>query len=264
MKRITVVALVCMIMNSMAVAQDKLFETIDSVKPRHGFMLTGNGNFDVPAGDISKLFGLSYRAGFGVMYKTTKNFLWGVKFDFILGNDIKDDSVMINVRDMYNASPSGHYLEFINNTGNRIAIPMYERGYATGVDFGKIFTTNKLRPDNGIMEITTVGFMQYKIDIFDANNAVPQIDGVYKKGYDRLTNGLFAEQYCGYVYFSKSRLINFHLGLDALFGFTQDRRSYLYDVMRTDNKQRLDILFGIRGGWYIPMFKRKSEDILFE
>jgi len=59
-------------------------------------------------------------------------------------------------------------------------------------------------------------------------------------------------------------LLNFTIGVDALFGFTQDRRDYLYDVMRPDNQQRLDILFGLRGGWFIPIFKRKSEDILFE
>ena len=72
------------------------------------------------------------------------------------------------------------------------------------------------------------------------------------------------EEYAGYTYFGKNKLINFTLGVDALFGFTQGRRDYLYDVMRADTKQRLDILYGLRGGWFIPIFKRKSEDISFE
>jgi hypothetical protein len=197
------------------------------------------------------------------MHKSKKNWMLGAKFDFILGNDIHIDSFMINIRDQYNTGFNGKYVEFINAGGNRVGIPIYERGYATGIEAGKIINLNRLRPDNGIMVLTTAGFMQYKVNIFDADNAVPQLRGDYKKGYDRLTNGMFLEQYVGYVYFSKSRLINFHIGLDALFGFTQDRRSYLYDVMRTDTKQRVDILYGLRGGWYIPMFKRKSEDILF-
>ena len=245
-------------------AQDKVFETEKQHVPRHGFIVTGSGNIDVPGGDMAKLFGTSYRAGFGLLHKSEKNWLLGAKIDFIFGNDTKVDSLMINIRDKYNASFNGKYVEFINSSGNRIGIPIYERGYATGVEAGKIFNLNPLRPDCGIMVLSTVGFMQYKINIYDADNAVPQIRGDYKKGYDRLTNGMFFEQYAGYVYFSKSRLINFHIGLDAIFGFTQDRRSYLYDVMRTDNKQRLDILFGLRGGWYIPMFRRKSEDILFD
>ena len=242
-------------------AQDKLFEPVVAKKPRHGFILTGNADFDIPAADMAKRFGLSYRAGFGVLYKTEGNWLIGTKFDFILGNIIKEDSLMINIRDKYNTMPLGKYVEMINSTGNRVGIPIYERGYAVGIEAGKIFNFNKLKPDNGVMALTTVGFMQHKIDIFDQEKAVQSISGNYLKGYDRLTNGIFVEQYLGYVYFSKSKLINFHLGIDALFGFTQGRRDYLYDVMRTDTKQRLDILYGLRGGWYIPMFKRKSEDL---
>ena len=255
---------ILLILSNNLLAQDKLFNSATNKKPRKGFILTGNASFDMPAGDIAKLFGLSYRVGFGTLYKTENNWLFGAKFDFIIGNQIKEDSLMINIRDHYNDNFSGKYVEFIGSDGTRVAIPIFERGYAVGLEAGKIFSTSKLKPDNGIMMITTAGFMQYKIDIFDANNAVPEIRGNYLKGYDRLTNGLFLEQYLGYVYFSKSRLINFHVGLDALFGFTQDRRDYLYDVMRTDNKQRIDILFGLRGGWYIPMFKRKSEDLLFD
>jgi hypothetical protein len=47
-------------------------------------------------------------------------------------------------------------------------------------------------------------------------------------------------------------------------GFTQGRRDYLYDVMRPDNAKRLDVLIGVRTGWFIPMFKRNSEDMMFE
>ena len=93
---------------------------------------------------------------------------------------------------------------------------------------------------------------------------MPQLRGAYLKGYDRLTNGGFIEQYAGYTYFSKYQLINFSIGLDCVVGFTQGRRDYLYDVMRADNAKRLDILYGIRASWYIPVFKKKSEDMLFE
>jgi len=121
-----------------------------------------------------------------------------------------------------------------------------------------------LHPDNGLMLLTTAGFVQHKLNIFDKDKAVPQIRGQYVKGYDRLTNGAFIEQYVGYTYFSKYQLVNFSIGFDALIGFTQGRRDYLYDVNRTDNAKRLDILYGVRASWFIPIFKRKSEDMLFE
>jgi hypothetical protein len=88
--------------------------------------------------------------------------------------------------------------------------------------------------------------------------------GRYLRGYDRLANGTFVEQYVGYAYFSSNKLINFTIGADILAGFTQGRRDYLYDVMRPDNAKRLDLLYGLRAGWFIPMFKRKSEDMIFE
>ena len=41
------------------------------------------------------------------------------------------------------------------------------------------------------------GFMQDKISINDVNGNIPQLDGAYAKGYDRLTNGVFATQFMG-------------------------------------------------------------------
>ncbi len=243
--------------------KEKLFGPEEVVKPKHGFILNGNADFDIPAGDMAKRFGLSYRIGPAVLYKTESNWVFGTKFDFILGSKVKEDSLMINIKDKYSGS-GGSVYEFINNSGERVGIPVYERGYAVGLSAGKIIPFKKSHPDNGLMLLTTVGFIQHKIDIFDKDKAVPQIQGKYLKGYDRLTNGAFVEEYAGYSFFSKYKLINFTLGIDALFGFTQGRRDYLYDVMRADNAKRMDILFGIRGGWFIPMFKRKSEDLIFQ
>ena len=242
---------------------DKLFGPAETPKPRKGFILNANGAFDIPAGDMAKRFGTSYRVGPAVFYKTTKNWVFGVKFDFILGNIIKQDSLMINIRDKY-STDNQHLYEFINSSGERVGIPVYERGYAVGLTFGKIISFSKHRPDDGLMLLGTAGFIQHKINIFDKDKAVPQLSGNYLKGYDRLTNGGFAEAYAGYTHFSKNVLVNFTIGIDALFGFTQGRRDYLYDVMHSDTKQRLDILYGIRAGWFIPIFKHKSEELLFE
>ncbi len=243
--------------------KDKLFGDAPKVHARNGFILNGNGAFDIPGGDMAKRFGDSYRVGPAVLYKTTKNWIWGAKFDFILGGKVHQDSLMINIKDKYSTGDGSLY-EFLNNQGERIGVPVYERGYAVGLEFGKIIPFSLRYPDNGLVLMGTVGFIQHKIDIYDKDKTVQQLRGDYLKGYDRLTNGSFVEGYVGYIFFSNNRLVNFTIGVDALFGFTQDRRDYLYDVMRPDNAQRLDVLFGLRGGWFIPIFKRKSEDLLFE
>lgn len=245
-----------------AFGQDKLFGPVETKEPKKGFILNGNAAFDLPAADMAKRFGKSYRLGPALLYKTKKNWLFGAKFDFILGNDTKEDSLMINIRDKY--SGNHNLYELINNDGERIGVPVYERGYAVGISVGKLFPISRAKPDNGLTLLTTAGFMQHRIDIYDKDKSVESIRGVLLKGYDRLTNGSFVEQYLGYSYFSDNRLVNFTIGFDFLAGFTQGRRDYLYDVMRPDDKKRLDILYGIRGGWFIPIFKRKSEELEFE
>jgi hypothetical protein len=237
-------------------AQDDLFGKSGKLPPRQGFVLGINGNFDMPAADMADRFGLGYRVGLSAFYKTKSNWIFGSKIDFMLGNQIKQDSLMINILDEYGM--------VINRDGQRVLPKISERGYMIGLQAGYIFNTSKKSSDNGILLLTTVGFMQHKINIFHKDNNIPQLRGDYLKGYDRLTNGLVVGQYIGYNYFANNGLLNFHVGLDISAGFTKGRRDYLYDVMRSDNASRMDILFGVRGGWYIPIFKRKSEEFFFD
>lgn len=224
--------------------------------PRNGFVINVNGALDVPAADMAKRFGNNYKLGGAVLYKTKNNWMFGPKIDFILGNKINEDSLMANIK-----TYDGYLL---NKDGLVVDVGKYERGYMIGVQAGKIFNTSKRNSDNGILVTTSVGFIQHKINIFDKDKTIPQLKGDYRKGYDRLTNGAYLEQYVGYNYMDTKGFLNFHIGLDVTAGFTKGRREYLYDVMKPGNESRLDILFGIRGGWYIPIFKRKSEEIFFE
>lgn len=256
MKNILVFILFFTALNFTAQAQDDLFGKTSKLPPRKGFILGVNGDFDNPAGDMAKRFGLSYRVGAEVLYKLKSNWVWGAKVDFILGDKIKEDSLMINLKDNYG---------MVNGQdGNKVYLTNRELGYMIGLQVGKIINISKTSSDNGIMFLTSVGFLQHKINIYNRDQNVASIKGDYRKGYDRLTNGLFLEEYVSYNYFANNGLINFNIGLDFMAGFTKGRRDFLYDVMRTDDKQRIDILFGIRGGWYIPMFKRKSEEFFFE
>jgi hypothetical protein len=242
-------------------AQEDLFgkKTTESNNPvapsHHGWLIAANGDLDFPAADMAKRFGTSYRIGPSVMYKTADNFLFGVKWDFISGNQIRQDSLMAN---LYTSTG-----DMLDQNGTKVSPRIYERGYMVGISAGKIFNVSKKNKDNGIACLLTLGFIQHKILIISTDNEIPAIRGDYVKGYDRLTNGAFLEAYTGYAFFGKEGLMNFNLGLDLAAGFTQGRRDYLFDVMRPDNQKRTDILFGLRGTWYIPIFKKKSEEYVF-
>ncbi len=254
-KRMMLAAVALFAIHAAAQAQTELFGSVKEPS-RKGLIIGANGNLDIPGGDLAKRFGLSFRIGPSLMYKTETNWMFGIKADFIFGNKIKEDSLLIGVRDAN--------FQFINNEGQRISVGIYERGYLIGVQAGKIFPINKAHPNSGWLVMTGAGFVQHKITIFDDGKSIPQLRDDYRKGYDRLTNGWFVEQFLGYNMFDKSGLINFHIGLNLMAGFTKGRRDFLYDVMRKDDASRIDLLFGIRGGWYIPVFKKKSEEIFFE
>ena len=255
MKSILGLLLPLIVLSTPAIAQTDLFGTTKE-PARKGIVLGFNGNVDIPGADMAKRFGTSFRIGPSFMYKTESNYMFGAKADFIFGNVINQDSLLYNVSDQ-----DGN---FINNNGQRIGIGLFERGYAIGLQGGKIFPFSAKQPNNGLLLLTGAGFIQHRINITDQDKTVTQVNGEYEKGYDRLTNGWYLEQFAGFNMFDKGGLINFHIGLNIMAGFTKGRRDYLYDVMRKDDASRIDLLFGIRGGMYIPIFKKKSEEIFFE
>ena len=256
MKRIVAILLIATFITDSLYAQDDLFGT-PKREAKKGFVLSLNGNFDIPAGDMAKRFGLSYRVGPSVFYKTKSNWIFGAKADFILGNKIEEEGFLSNIKD-----ENGN---FITSSGFRSNIDVFERGYMIGLQAGKIINFSKSNPDNGLLLLTSAGFIQHKILISTRKSgSVAQVEGDYKKGYDRLTNGWFVEQFVGYTFFANNGLVNFNIGLDVTAGFTQGRRDYLFDVQKPGTDKRFDMLFGIRGGWYIPIFKRKSEEFYFE
>jgi len=259
MQRTALILLVLLSVSCSAFAQDDLFGTSgneEKKSPHKGWVIGVNGNYDMPGGDMAKRFGGSFRVGPALYYKTKSNWMFGAKSDFIFGGKVKEDSLMQNVR-----SADG---TFVDQQGHRIGVGIYERGYDIGLQVGKIINFNKKHPDDGLLLMTSAGFIQHRIRIFDRDKTIPQLRGEYLKGYDRLTNGWFLEQFVGYNHFGDNGLINYNIGLDFLAGFTQGRRSYLYDVMRKDDKNRLDLLIGVKLGWYIPMFHRKSEEYYFQ
>lgn len=255
MKRFLPLFILLLISSFGSFAQDDLFGSTKT-PARKGFIIGINGSVDFPTADMAKRFGTGYRVGAAGLYKTTSNWIFGAKIDFMLGNIIKEDSFLINVKDK-----NGNV---IDADGNKVGIGTFERGYMIGLQAGKIWNISKSNSDNGILFLTSAGFMQHRINLFDQNNSIVQLQKDYEKGYDRLTNGFFVEEYIGYNHLAKDGLINFTIGLDLTAGFTKGRRDFLFDVRRPDDKSRLDMLFGIRGGWYIPIFKKKSEEIFFE
>jgi hypothetical protein len=209
-------------------------------------------SLDIPAADLAKRFGLFNRAGAGYLRKTSKNILYGAQIQFMFGNIMREDSLLINVK-----QPDGY---MITQAGQAGYIGLFQRGYDVSFGIGKLFPNKKAQPNKGIYYYGNYGFNQNKIKIFDRDDRFTFFQKDYAKGYDRLGNGLFTSQEVGYMFFNGEKPVNFNVGFRVNYAANRGRREWLFDVQRSGLDKRTDLSFSIVGGWIIAVYKRKVED----
>ncbi|MBL7924259.1 MAG: hypothetical protein JNL88_08675 [Bacteroidia bacterium] len=215
-------------------------------------MIRPSYGLQVPAGDLAKRFGFNQSVGMGVSYKNKKGWMITAEGAFIFGTKINEPNLFSDL-----TTSEG---TIIGSDGLYGDIRVFERGYYATLGLGKIFKVKKPNPNCGFIVEGSLGFIQHKIKIQDKKNAVPALQGEYLKGYDKLTNGLAAREFVGFLYIGNHRLVNFFGGLEAVQGWTAGRRSYDFNSMKEETGSRFDMLFGIRVGWVIPLFKEAPEE----
>lgn len=210
-------------------------------------------SYQFPGGDLDDRFGNNSSIGGGFSWKTNQNWITGAEFNFLFGNDVKiADQIMNNLKTEDGA--------IINMAGNYTSYSVYERGYYISARIGKLIPVLSPNPNSGITIIGSLGYLQHKIRIEVVENTAPQLKDDYKKGYDRLAGGFGASEFIGYTYLSNSRLLNFYLGFEINQAWTKARRDVDFDTGKPDEiPKRFDVLYGIKVGWIVPLFKRMPE-----
>jgi len=214
-------------------------------------MISPGIGLQVPGGDMAKRFGNNTVLSMDVIYKHRKKWMLNAEGSFIFSNKIKETNLFT-----YLINTNG---EIIGDDGRIADVRVFERGYYITLSGGRLFNLKKPNPNCGFFITAGGGYFQHKIRVEDHNKSVPALQGEYKKGYDRLTNGFCIRESVGYLYISNYRLINFFIVADAVQGFTKSRRSYTIDNMNTETKQRLDLLYGGRIGWVLPLYRQAPE-----
>lgn len=216
-------------------------------------MIYATYSYSWPGGDLAKRFGANSSIGGGFMLKTRSNWLFAAEGNYIFGsNVINGDSLLKKI-----ATPEGFV---INANGYYSEIGFAETGYNILGKFGKLFPVLSPNPNSGPLVMVGGGFFQDKIKIHDADNIAPQLQGDYKKGYDRLNNGFVFSGTLGYLFLSDSRLINFFIGFEFMQTWTKYRRARNFDTGKQDNSSLSSQFYGIKVNWNIPLYKRKPKD----
>lgn len=213
--------------------------------------------YQVPAGDIAERYGNNATIGGDFKVKTSGNWVFGVDFNYIFGEDIKnrDERLSIIRTDLG---------EIIDGEGVYASWQMFERGFYSTFRVGKIFPVIGPNPNSGIIFMAGPGYMQHKTRIEVEFNTAPQLKGDYKRGYDKLTGGFTAAAFLGYIHMSNSKIVNFYVGLEFVQAWTQDYREYNFNEMQYTNGQYSDNLFGLKAGWFLPLHKRAPRDFYYK
>ncbi len=222
----------------------------------NALLLPLNYAFQLPGADMAERFGGNFSLGGGLEYLTAKqNWFIGLQGQFLFGSTVKTD-VLAELR-----TPEG----FIYGNNKSVAdIQLRERGFYAGVHIGKLLPLSAANPRSALRLSFGAGLLQHKIRIQeDPIAAVPQLEGAYEKGYDRLSNGLALKQFIGYQMLGTEGRINFYAGLEFMQGFTRSRRDFQFDLRGAPEEERLDLLFGLRVGWILPFYLRKGEEIYY-
>lgn len=223
-----------------------------------GFMIDIHYSFHIPGGDMTERFGLNSAAGPAIRYKTKNNYIFELDGSYIFGNDVKiQDSILKDI-----STDEGWV---IDGDGLYAEIFTFERGFTTSAKIGKLFPVWGPNDNCGIFFMLGGGYMQHKIRIYNQDMTAPQVKDDYKKGYDRLTGGFSASQQIGYFFIGNRKSYSFTASFEIIEGFTKPLRNYQYDLMGPeDDATRLDLLYGIRLSWMIPLFKQPSDGYYYD
>ena len=209
-----------------------------------------------PEADLKSRFGYLNQLGITAGYKDKSNFVYGLEGNFYFGNQVKNDSIFDFMRDnLGNISEAD---------GQFASVQVLSRGFNIHAHFGKIFPIFGSNPNSGLYVSLGAGYSLLKYRIQTTYDFVPILETENAKLYDRQTIGFSIHQFIGYSLINANKPIHFYAGFYANQGFSTFTRSWFYDQGPAPQGIMRDLQFGIRGGWYIPIYKRKAKTIYFD
>lgn len=214
-------------------------------------------NFGIytPANDFAERFGRTSSVGGEIGYKTKTNWQFGLKVDANFGQEIKEPSILQSI--------TNERGDITTLEGGITDILQEQRGFNFHFYAGKLFNFNGKNKNSGLLITGGVGYLQHRINLDFRDGEVLQLTKELEKGYDRFSSGISFNQFIGYQFFGKTRLINFYVGLEGIQAITKNRRGYNYDLQKEDNAVRTDAIYGLKFGWIIPFYKRSTKEFYY-
>jgi len=210
--------------------------------------------FFIPGGDLQNRFGNNFKVDISpVYYFYNSSFSIGLEISYLFGSEVKINPL---------SNLISYDNQLIGTDKTFASLTMDERGYQAGLKIGKIISfDNHIR--SGLKLELGIGIIRHWIHFQKDFGVLPQLEGEYLKGYDRLTGGFSTKEFFGYQYLKRDSRINFYAGFEFVQGFTKSLRRYNYDQAAYDLDKRKDFLFGFKIGWILPLYIMKNPDEIY-
>jgi hypothetical protein len=232
------------------------------------FMIWASPNFSVQfpfgTGYLASTFNFNYNIGFDFTIKTKSNWTFDAGFNYMFGSKVRKQvpEILGDMAFLHNINDKEQIAVIFNGAGNNSVTLGYEgRYWYVGASIGKIFPVNRWK-NSGLWLKAGAGYFGHKIHFIDPNHYFPQIDqDTYRKGYDQRSSGIALNQFFGYMFMQRKRVLSFYAGIELWQIFTKPDRGYIFVgefAGPTDNLRRqFSGLLGIKVGWILPFYEKK-------
>ncbi|MDY6326529.1 MAG: hypothetical protein SPL42_01505 [Bacteroidales bacterium] len=209
-------------------------------------------SYHMPVGMLRTYFKNNFCIGPGFTFKSKSNWTIGATFGYMFGANIRDVSI-------FNGTLANNEGIIVDGNGLREnGISCEGRYWTLGAEVGKIIPVDRWK-NSGIWVKVGAGYFRHKMKIDDYGHQFPQLDGDYAKGYDRRSSGFALNEFVGYQFVRKNRMLNFYVGLEFHQMWTKPDRNYVFFEGPTkDMPLKFSGLIGIKAGWNIPLYERRS------
>ncbi|MFK8044388.1 MAG: hypothetical protein AB8B72_02755 [Crocinitomicaceae bacterium] len=210
----------------------------------------------LPGGDFADRWGFSNAIGAEINFKLKNNLTFGLESQFLFGNTFKEFEIFDNL-----LNEAGNITSM---AGIQSEVLLLLRGGNFTGQLGYVFTNVGKGPNAGLWLNAGLGYQFHKIRIEHSFDEIPQFKDPYKKGYDKLSMGLVSKQFIGYLQQGSKQYFNFYAGFEFAQGFNRNVRTYNFDTEGPEPELRLDLFYGIKVGWMIPIYKRQVQEFYYD
>lgn len=185
--------------------------------------------------------------------KTSSNWIFSAEWNYLSGGETPNRNAILGTIQTANGN-------LLSSSGSFATYNINQRATFFSVGLEKVLPFWNTNLNSGPSLGLYAGYTWHWLNLDNVGNDAPQILEPYSYGYDRMSRGFNLSQSFGYLYLSKSRLINFRISFDIMQIWSRDLRAYDYAIGPLNQDPQLDLMYTLKLKWYIPVYLGQKKE----